>query len=100
MKLVAQRVKEAKVTVDGETMGTIGPGILVLLGVHKEDTPDKTAWFVNKLLNLRIFEDENGKMNRNRAFNAVPIFQGKMGTALSECFCKALLMKFLRLGCI
>lgn len=63
MKLVAQRVKEATVTVDGEIRGAIGPGILVLLGVHKEDTQDKVDWFVNKLLNLRIFEDENGKMN-------------------------------------
>lgn len=63
MKLIAQRVKNAKVTIDGDISGTIGPGILVLLGIHKDDTPDKTKWLVNKLLNLRIFQDKEGKMN-------------------------------------
>ncbi|NGX43695.1 MAG: D-aminoacyl-tRNA deacylase [Chlamydiae bacterium] len=63
MKVVAQRVKEAKVVVDGEVCGTIGSGILVLLGIHKDDTPEETSWLVNKLVNLRFFQDENGKMN-------------------------------------
>ncbi len=63
MKLVAQRVKEAKVTVDGVVTGAIGSGMLVLLGVHAEDKVDKIPWFINKLLNLRIFEDDKGKMN-------------------------------------
>lgn len=63
MRLVIQRVKEAKVSVEGKVIGSIGEGLLVLLGVHKEDTSDVIPWYLNKLLNLRIFEDENGKMN-------------------------------------
>ena len=63
MKVVAQRVKEAKVTVEGEVRGAIGPGIVALLGIHIDDTPDKTSWLVNKLINLRFFQDDAGKMN-------------------------------------
>ncbi len=63
MKLVLQRVQRAEVRVDGETVGAIGKGLLVFLGIHSQDTSDKIAWLVNKLLNLRIFEDELGKMN-------------------------------------
>jgi D-aminoacyl-tRNA deacylase len=63
MKVVAQRVKHAKVVVEGHIAGAIGQGVVALLGIHKEDTPDKIAWFVNKLLNLRIFQDDSGKMN-------------------------------------
>lgn len=63
MRLVVQRVSEASVVVDGEVVGKIGKGALVLLGIHKSDQPQDTTWFVNKLLNLRFFEDEGGKMN-------------------------------------
>lgn len=63
MKILIQRVKEAKVVVAGETVGKVGKGLLVFLGIHKEDTPEKTGWLVNKLLNLRVFEDDAGKMN-------------------------------------
>lgn len=65
MRVVVQRVAEASVTVDHATVGQIGQGLLVLFGVHAEDTPEETSWFVEKLLNLRIFEDENQKMNRS-----------------------------------
>jgi D-tyrosyl-tRNA(Tyr) deacylase len=65
MRLVVQRVKEAEVKVDGRSIGKIGKGLLVLLGIHVEDQPETTARYVNKLVNLRIFEDENGKMNRS-----------------------------------
>lgn len=63
MKIVLQRVKEAKVVVDGKTVGSIQKGLLALLGIHKEDTPEKIAWGVNKLVNLRIFSDAQDKMN-------------------------------------
>lgn len=63
MRLVIQRVKEAKVTADGELCGAINTGMLVLLGIHKRDTPDKTHWLVKKLVNLRCFQDEKGKLN-------------------------------------
>ncbi len=67
MKLVIQRVSRASVTVDGEVIGKIGKGFLVLLGVGREDTKEIAAKFADKLLKLRIFEDENGKTNLNLA---------------------------------
>jgi len=63
MRLVIQRVKHAHVDVDGKTIGKIGLGMLVLLGVAKEDTKENAAALVNKLSELRVFEDAQGKMN-------------------------------------
>ncbi|MDD6856369.1 MAG: D-aminoacyl-tRNA deacylase, partial [Oscillospiraceae bacterium] len=57
------RVKYASVTIDGETVGKIGPGFLILLGVGPEDTEEHARVLAEKALGLRIFEDENGKMN-------------------------------------
>ena len=63
MKLVMQRVKNAKVDVDGKTVGKIEKGFLVLLGVTHNDTKNEADYLVKKICNLRVFEDENGKMN-------------------------------------
>ena len=63
MKFVIQRVNHAEVKVDGETVGKIGKGFLVLIGVGREDTKEDADWYLKKLLGLRIFEDENGKTN-------------------------------------
>ena len=63
MRLVVQRVQEAEVVVDSMTTGRIGKGLMVLLGIHKDDQPQDTHWLVNKLLNLRIFNDDQDKMN-------------------------------------
>lgn len=63
MKAVLQRVKEAKVTVDGQVAGSVGPGLLILLGIHKNDDASMIDWLVNKIVHLRIFQDEAGKMN-------------------------------------
>lgn len=63
MRAVLQRVSRAKVTVDGEITGEIGKGILVLLGVSRGDSEKEAVYLVEKTLNLRIFEDENDKMN-------------------------------------
>ena len=63
MKAVIQRVTEARVEVGGETAGAIGRGILVLLGVEKGDTTQDADWLAEKIVSLRIFEDEAGKMN-------------------------------------
>ncbi|RKH72882.1 D-aminoacyl-tRNA deacylase [Corallococcus aberystwythensis] len=63
MKAVVQRVMEASVTVDGQRVSEMGPGLLVLLGVGKGDTDADLTWMVEKLATLRIFEDADGKMN-------------------------------------
>lgn len=63
MKLVVQRVKNAKVEVEGKTVGSIEKGFLVLLGVTHTDTKKEADYLAKKLCNLRVFEDENGKMN-------------------------------------
>lgn len=63
MKIVVQRVKSASVTVNSQITGRIGEGFLVLLGIGQEDTTDTADRLVKKLINLRIFSDENGKIN-------------------------------------
>lgn len=63
MRAVVQRVSRAAVTVDGETVGEIGRGILILLGVAGEDAENDALYLLDKTLNLRIFEDADGKMN-------------------------------------
>jgi len=63
MKVVLQRVSEAKVTVENETVGAIGKGLLLLVGVGHEDTEQDLAWMADKLAGLRIFEDDAEKMN-------------------------------------
>jgi D-aminoacyl-tRNA deacylase len=62
---LVQRVSQASVTVDGRTVGAIGPGLLVLLGVHHTDTEAEGEWLAKKVAALRIFPDEEGKMNRS-----------------------------------
>ena len=64
MRAVLTRVKSASVTIDNEVVGSIGPGFLILLGVGPEDTEKECRYLAEKALSLRIFEDENGKMNR------------------------------------
>lgn len=63
MKALIQRVKNASVTINGELYSSVGAGMLVLLGVQKSDTAENAEKLAQKLLNLRIFEDENEKMN-------------------------------------
>ena len=65
MRAVVQRVTNASVTVDNETVGAIGPGIMVLIGVADTDTDKDLKYIIDKVMNLRIFDDENGVMNRS-----------------------------------
>jgi D-tyrosyl-tRNA(Tyr) deacylase len=63
MRAVIQRVSRARVQVDGQTTGEIGQGLLILLGVAQGDTPREADYLLDKIINLRIFEDAGGKMN-------------------------------------
>jgi D-tyrosyl-tRNA(Tyr) deacylase len=65
MRAVVQRVLRGSVRSDGRTTGEIGPGLFVLLGVSESDGDREVAFMVEKVLNLRVFEDEAGKMNRS-----------------------------------
>jgi D-aminoacyl-tRNA deacylase len=65
MRAVVQRVKEAKVTVGGETAGEITKGLLIFIGIGREDTFRDVSWMVEKIINLRIFETEEGKLDRS-----------------------------------
>ncbi len=63
MRVVLQRVKNASVTVSGETISEIGAGLLLLVGVAKDDGEGEASWLAGKIAGLRIFNDEDGKMN-------------------------------------
>ena len=65
MKTVIQRVKYASVTIEGEVHGKINQGYMILVGIKNEDTPEIVSKMADKIAGLRIFEDDNGKMNLN-----------------------------------
>lgn len=65
MRAVIQRVNQATVTIDGERVATIGVGLLVLVGVETGDTAADAEWLANKIVQLRIFSDDDGKMNED-----------------------------------
>lgn len=65
MRIVIQRVKHASVTIEGEVKSAIKQGYLILLGVGEDDTKEDAEWLVRKVIGLRVFDDENGVMNRS-----------------------------------
>jgi len=67
MRAIIQRVTEASCTVEGEITGSIEQGLLVLLGVEETDTDSDISWLAQKIVNMRIFSDDEGKMNRSLA---------------------------------
>ncbi len=67
MRIVLQRVSKASVEVEGNIIGEIDNGLLLLLGIHVDDNMKELEWMVNKVVGLRIFEDEDGKMNNSLA---------------------------------
>jgi D-tyrosyl-tRNA(Tyr) deacylase len=67
VRAIVQRVARAEVSVGGETVGSIGPGLLVLLGVHRDDDEQRADKMARKLAALRVFEDEDGRMSRSVA---------------------------------
>jgi D-tyrosyl-tRNA(Tyr) deacylase len=85
MRGVVQRVASAAVAVEKEVIGSIGPGLLVLLGVHKDDTERDVAWLADKILNLRIFEDDQARMNRSLLDTGGAILVVSQFTLLGDC---------------
>ncbi len=65
MRALIQRARQAKVTINGQVVGEIGPGLVIFIGVGRGDSQSQAAWLAEKIVNLRIFEDEAGKMNRS-----------------------------------
>ena len=85
MRAVIQRVTSARVTVDGRETGAIGPGLLVLLGVHSDDEHRDVSWLAEKIVNLRIFEDSEGKMNRSLLDSGGAMLIVSQFTLLGDC---------------
>jgi D-aminoacyl-tRNA deacylase len=85
MRAVLQRVNRSSVEVDGSCVGRIGRGWLVLLGVERGDTDADAAWIADKVVNLRAFEDEQGKMNRSVADVAGGVLVVSQFTLLGDC---------------
>ena len=74
MRIVLQRVNEASVSIEGNKISEIGPGLLIFLGIESSDNQTDINWLIRKIINMRIFDDENGKMNLS--------LQDKQGEAL------------------
>ena len=85
MRAVLTRVNSASVTIDGETVGKIGKGFLILLGVNKNDTEAQALKIADKICGLRIFEDENGKMNVNPMDAGAEILLISQFTLFADC---------------
>ena len=85
MRAVAQRVSRAKVTVAGENTGEIGLGLLILLGVAEDDSPADAAYLAEKLTGLRIFPDDEGKMNRSLTEAGGAMLVVSQFTLLGDC---------------
>jgi D-tyrosyl-tRNA(Tyr) deacylase len=85
MRAVVQRVERSKVTVDGEVVGEIGAGLLVLLGVGNEDREDDAGYLAEKIVNLRIFGDGDGKMNCSALELGLPVLAVSQFTLYGDC---------------
>ena len=85
MRAVIQRIKESSVKVEGQVIGRTGIGLLVLLGVAQNDAPSDADYLANKIINLRIFEDENGKMNRSLLDTGGEMMVVSQFTLLADC---------------
>jgi len=85
MKVVVQRVSRAEVRVDGNSVGRIGRGILVFVGIGREDTAEQADYLAQKVIQLRIFEDKEGKMNLSSLEAAAEILVVSQFTLYGDC---------------
>ena len=85
MRAVVQRVRSCRVVVAGETVGEIGPGLLVLLGIHTSDTAEQSRWLAEKIVGLRIMADSEGKMNLSVADSGGAILVVSQFTLYGDC---------------
>lgn len=85
MRAVVQRVSQARVRVDGEIVGEVGRGLLVLLGVAKDDSADDARWLADKIVGLRIFADADGKMNQDVAEVGAAVLVVSQFTLYGDC---------------
>lgn len=85
MKVVVQRSGKAQVRVNGEIVGQIPHGLMLLVGIRHEDTEEDARYLANKIVNLRIFEDENGKMNDTLVDNGGQILSISQFTLYGDC---------------
>ena len=85
MRAVVQRVLRGKVSVEGEIIGQIGPGLVVLLGVGEEDGPPDAQYLAEKVANLRIFDDEEGKLNYSIGDLGLPALVVSQFTLYGDC---------------
>ena len=85
MRAVVTRVRSASVTIDDKVNGQIGKGFLILLGVHEEDTEKEALKIADKICGLRIFEDDNGKMNVNPADAGAELLIISQFTLFADC---------------
>lgn len=85
MRAVVQRVTSCRVVVDGKVVGEIGPGLLVLLGIHTTDTAEQARWLADKIVGLRIMSDDDGKMNVSVAEKGGSILVVSQFTLYGDC---------------
>ena len=85
MRAVIQRVTGAEVTVNGRQTGKISEGLMVLVGVHRDDSESDVAWMADKLVHLRIFEDQDGQMNRSLLDTGGEMLIVSQFTLLGDC---------------
>lgn len=85
MKVVVQRCKEASVTVEGQVTGAVGPGLMLLVGITHEDTEEDARFAAEKIANLRIFEDDGGKMNLSVVETGGAVLSVSQFTLYGDC---------------